>query len=146
MMIQNVLKGFLYDGISMSKVSVHESSNKSDDCWQGRATEYYARDRKSSQFEKWTLLFQFLILVISSSSSSSNCSSNTRWSRIAWGTLMPFYPEFVIGKRQKQLAAINCTSYLQQRKFYFSFIYLQNSVLLQSDVIQRSCFNTAVFK
>lgn len=39
MVTRNVLKGFLYNGISVFKVSVQESSGESDNCWQGRAVE-----------------------------------------------------------------------------------------------------------
>lgn len=127
MVTQNVLKGFLDDGISVFKVSVQKSQKKSDNCWQGRTVKSYASNRKSSHFLKWTLQFQVLILIISNS--SSNCTSNSRWFRIAWGNLIcPFFPESVIGKRQEQLTALNYTIYLQHRKIGFSFVYMQNSV------------------
>ena len=42
MVTQNVLRGFLYDDISMFKVSVQESSDESGNCWQGGAMHSYA--------------------------------------------------------------------------------------------------------
>lgn len=55
---------------------------------------------------------------------------------------MAFYPESIIGKRQDQLTAINCTSYLQQRSVA-SHLYTYRTVLvlLQSGAFQRFCFN-----
>lgn len=50
MVIQNVLKGFLDDGISVFNVSVQKSETKVITVGKGRAVENYACNRKSSQF------------------------------------------------------------------------------------------------